>query len=98
MLVEQRVELGAERSKAAGLHLHQLAVGADDVDHEPADRYLQPVARRGQYRLDRGIPAGPSRSTPMPDTSWRLKAASAAGDPCRTVSRETRTRGAQVAH
>ena len=72
MLVKQRVELGAQRTKTAGLHFHQLTVGADDVDHVPPDRHLTSVPRRGQYRLD-GRVQRPSRSTPMPDTPSRLK-------------------------
>ena len=55
VLVEQRVELGAERAEAARLHLDQLAVGADEVDHEPSNRHLEAVARLRQHSLDRGV-------------------------------------------
>jgi len=55
VIVEQRVELPAERTEATRLHLDQLAVGTDEVDDEPAHRHLQAVARLGQQRLDRGV-------------------------------------------
>jgi hypothetical protein len=50
--VKQRVELGPEWAKAAGLDLHELPVSTDQVDHKTADRHLQPVTRRRQRRLD----------------------------------------------
>ena len=55
VLVEQGVELVAERAEAARLHLDQLAVGTHEVDHEPSHRHLQAVARLGQQRLHRGV-------------------------------------------
>ena len=55
VLVEQGVELGAQRPKPAGLDLHELSVSADQVDHEPVDRHLEPVTRRRQHRLDCGV-------------------------------------------
>ena len=55
VLVEQCVELGSERAEAPCLHLDQLAVGADEVDHEPSDRHLESVARLRERRLDRGV-------------------------------------------
>jgi hypothetical protein len=55
MLVKQRIELDAQRTKSAGLHFHQLTVGADEIDHEPPDRHLKSVPRRGQYRLDGSV-------------------------------------------
>ena len=55
VLVEQGVELLAERAERARLHLDQLAVGTHEVDHEPPDRDLQAVARLGQQRLHRGV-------------------------------------------
>ena len=51
VLVQQRVELVAERPEASGLDFDQLAVGTEEVDHEPADRRLEAVARLGQQRL-----------------------------------------------
>ncbi len=53
--VKQIIELGAQRTKAAGLHLDQLAIGAHDVDHEPPDRHLHAVTRPHQHRLERGM-------------------------------------------
>ena len=53
--VKQRVELGPQWAKAAGLDLHELSVSADQVNHEPADRHLEPVTRRRQQRLDCGV-------------------------------------------
>ena len=50
--VKQGVELGPQWAKAAGLDLHELSVSTDQVNHEPADRHLQPVTRRRQHRLD----------------------------------------------
>jgi hypothetical protein len=55
VLVEQRVELPAERAEAACLHLDQFAVGTDEVDHEPSHRHLEAVARLRQRRLDRSV-------------------------------------------
>ena len=55
VLVKQRVELGAERTETPRLHLDQLAVGTDEVDHEPPHRHLQTVARLGQQSLHRGV-------------------------------------------
>jgi hypothetical protein len=55
VLVEQRIELGAQRAEAAGLHLHKLAVGVDDVDHEASDRHLQTVTWLRQHRLERSV-------------------------------------------
>ena len=47
VLVEERVELAAEGSKSARLHLDELAVGPHDVDHEALDRHLQAIAGLG---------------------------------------------------
>ena len=55
VLVEQRVEFLAEGAEACRLHFDQLAVGADEVDHEPSDRHLEAVARLRQRRLHRGV-------------------------------------------
>ena len=55
VLVKQRVELGPQWAKAAGLYLDELSVSTDEVDHEPADRHLHPVTRRRQHRLDCGV-------------------------------------------
>lgn len=55
VLVEQRVELVGERTETPGLHLDQLAVSTDEVDHEPSHRHLQAVARLGQQSLHRGV-------------------------------------------
>jgi len=43
MRVEQRVELGAEGAKPTSLYLDQLAVGADQIDHEAVDGHLETV-------------------------------------------------------
>ncbi|HEY3944558.1 MAG TPA: hypothetical protein VGL78_04970 [Solirubrobacteraceae bacterium] len=45
VLVKQRVELRAQGSKAARLHLDELAIRTNQIDHEPVERHLQPVAR-----------------------------------------------------
>ena len=50
-----RVELPAERAEAPCLHLDQLTVRADEVDHEPPDWHLQAVTRSRQSLLDRGV-------------------------------------------
>ena len=55
VFVEQRVELPAERAEPSGLHLDQLTVGTDEVDHESTHRHLDAVARLGQQRLHRGV-------------------------------------------
>jgi hypothetical protein len=51
VLVEQRVELLTECAEVANLHLDQLAVRTDQVDHEPSHRHLDAVARLRQQRL-----------------------------------------------
>lgn len=53
--VKERVKLGAQWTEAAGLDLDELSVSADDVDHEPADRDLQPVIGPSQHRLERSV-------------------------------------------
>ena len=53
MLVKQRIELPAQGREAARLHLDQLAISTNQVDHEPADRHLKPVTRLRQHRFDR---------------------------------------------
>ena len=63
LLVKQRVELGAERTKTPRLHLHEFTVGADDIDHEPPNRHLNLVTRRGQYRLDGSVQRSLSQHT-----------------------------------
>jgi hypothetical protein len=55
VLVKQRIELGAERAEAAGLHLNELSIGADDVDHEASDWHLQTVTWLRQHRLERSV-------------------------------------------
>jgi hypothetical protein len=55
MPIEKRIELGTQSAKAARLDFDQLAIRTDQVDHESADGYLQPVPRLRQYRLDRGV-------------------------------------------
>ena len=55
VLVEQRVELLAECGEASRLHLDQLAVGANEVDHEPSYWHLEAVAGLRQRRLYRGV-------------------------------------------
>ncbi len=55
MLVEQRVELGAKGRERARLHLDELAVGADEIDHEPAEGDLEPITRTRHELLDRGV-------------------------------------------
>src|ERR1039458_7163493 len=56
--VKQRVELGPQWAKAAGLDLHELSVSADQVDHEPADRHLQrPIAFLcAEYGVHQSLP------------------------------------------
>ena len=78
VLVKQRVELGAQRTETAGLHLHQFPVGADEIDHEPPDRHLEPIARRGQHRLDRSVQRPLAQHT---DTRHASQAKGAPGDP-----------------
>ena len=55
VIVQERVELLAQRAEVAGLDLDELAVGADDVDHEPAHRHLEAVARLGEQLLYGGM-------------------------------------------
>jgi hypothetical protein len=55
VLVQQRVELAAERPEASRLDFDKLPVGTDEVDHEPTHRYLEAIARLGQHRLDGGM-------------------------------------------
>lgn len=76
VLVKQRVKLRAQGAKAARLHFDELAIGTNQIDHEPADRHLQPVTRLRQYRLDRSLQR-PFAHDPMLDTTHRLAARSA---------------------
>ena len=55
VVVQQRVELPAQRTEVAGLDLDELAVGSDDVDDEPAHRHLEPIARLGEQLLHGGV-------------------------------------------
>ena len=55
VIVQQRVELLAERAEPAGLHLDQLPVRADQVDHEPPHRDLETVARLREQLLHGGM-------------------------------------------
>jgi hypothetical protein len=77
MLVKQRVELRAQRTKSTGLHFDQLTVGADDIDYEPSDRHLEAVTRRRQHRFDGGV----ERSLPQhADTRHAVEIRGALGD------------------
>jgi hypothetical protein len=42
-------------ARGARLHLDELAIRTNQIDHEPVDRHLQPVTRLRQYRLDRSM-------------------------------------------
>ncbi len=53
--VKQGVELGPQWAKGTGLNLYELSVGTHEVNHEPADRDLQPVIRPRQHRLERSV-------------------------------------------
>jgi hypothetical protein len=55
MLVQQRVELSAKGAEAARLHLDELAVSTNEIDHEPAQRNLEPITRPRKDRLDRCV-------------------------------------------
>jgi hypothetical protein len=55
VLVEQRVELLAERAEPARLDLDQLAVGADEVHHESTDGHLEAVTRLREQGLHGGV-------------------------------------------
>ncbi|GEP36990.1 hypothetical protein NPS01_06530 [Nocardioides psychrotolerans] len=65
VLVEEAIELGPERSEAAGLDLDQLSVGAHQVDHPPPDRHLERIARPGEPLLHRCVER-PLRELPDP--------------------------------
>ena len=45
MLIKQRIELPAQGREAARLHLDQLAIGTNQVDHELANGTSNPVIR-----------------------------------------------------
>jgi hypothetical protein len=45
----------AECAEAFRLHLDELAVRADQVDHERSDRHLEAAAGLRKQRLDRGV-------------------------------------------
>ena len=55
VLVKQHVELFAERAEPPRLHLDQLSVSTDEVNHEPSHRHLKAVARFGEQRLNRRV-------------------------------------------
>ncbi len=53
--VEQRVKLRPQRRETTRLHLDQLAVRTNQIDHKTTDRQLEPVPRPRQHRLDRSM-------------------------------------------
>lgn len=55
VLIEQPVKLRPQRRETARLHLDQLAVRTNQIDHETTDRDLQPVPGARQHRLDRSM-------------------------------------------
>jgi hypothetical protein len=55
ILIEERVELRAQRAKGARLHLDKLAIGPNKIDHESTNRNLQTVTGLSQHRFDRSM-------------------------------------------
>ncbi len=78
VLIKQIIELGAQRTEAAGLRLDQLAVGAHDVDHEASDRHLHAVTWLRQHRLERGVQRSFAHHA---DARHALEARAGTGDP-----------------
>jgi len=48
ILVEERIELWAQRREASGLDLDQLAIGTHKINHKPLNRHLEPIAGLSQ--------------------------------------------------
>jgi hypothetical protein len=55
VLIQQRIKLRPQRREATGLHLDQLAICTNQIDHETTDRYLEPVSRACQQGLDGSV-------------------------------------------
>ena len=55
MLIKQRIELSAQSAEPAGLHLDEFAISTNEMDHEPAKRRLNAIARSRKEGLDRRV-------------------------------------------
>ena len=78
MLVEQRVELSAKGGEEARLHLDELAIGTNEIDHKAAKRNLEAITRPCKDRLNRRVQR---TLTDHADPGHPLPAKDAPGEP-----------------